>query len=1051
MNKKHWKAQAAILVAGLILAGSLGHAQDAAVNRANRGQKRIDLQRSKSALPNAQQVQGTQATHSLGAVRPPRSGELYETGKEAEYDAVLDEQIAAMYKLNQQYRRSPNRGEYWLRLGELYSEKARRLGVIESNTYEKNLAAFQAKKTRIRPKLDQRRSRDYNLKAVQLYEWFVNDFPKDGKVDQALYSLGFNNFELGNPTKGEGFYQELVRRFPNSEYVTESEFALGEYYFENDKYDRALENYVKVIRVKKARLNSFAMFKSSWCLYQLKRTPEALKMLERVVKLGKASQGPDSPGARKAVNKVRLVGEALSDYVPFYSEVGEPEKAFEDFMRVNDGDEVQSKKMLERLAYIYGDAGNRAASHFVFRQLISMNPTGEKAAEYQHQIVLTYANSDQKQFRAELETWLNLFGAQSEWAQANQANKKLVTDMLTLQETTTRNYVLQLHQTAQNSRAEYSQKLAAYGYSIYLKHFAETSKGPEMQFFRAELLFDMERYADAAAIYTFVAEKDPKGAYFEKSVTNAVLAYEKTLPTAQEIDAKRGDTITAMPLDPPVANFEKAALRFIQVFPKGAKTSDIQRRLGVLYYSYNHFDQAIAIFEQIIKADPKSQNAEIAGNLILDIYNLKKDMIGFAEKGQQLLQNEAFANTKFGQKIKSMMEKASYLRADRIAQNGDPAKAAKEFEGFATSYKQSDLAAAARFKAAENYTKAGDLVSAIRMHNLVLLAPISNPKIKAVQNDSRNALAKIYQDTGQLELAAQQFQDYAATNTKDAKAVNAFFNAGILFDALGDGKLAIQNYTNYYTYTKKRDRIETLFLEGEIYRRQKQFPRAERAYDDYLQAGPGSQSNAIQASFMIAKMAHDREQNAKAKQWYNRTLELFKGSSRAARENSVKYAAESKFQLSHETLKLLNAIRFGASTASQGAAAKDVEFLRKKYVAEMKDVIEFNYGPYIVAALASTGQMFDTIAGLYSRVPAPRGLNAEDSAKYKALIQQTVDKYRNDGKTSYKAAVDKSVEVETFTPWTKVAQDGLAATAQADGSQSPEIAADSRAADWMGL
>lgn len=1011
------------------------------------------MQRVRSSLPQSHALKGAPAgKRSLGAVKPPKSNEFYDSGstKEAEYERLVDEEIKALFKLSQQNRRSQSRGEIWLRLGERYVEKARLVDFREQAEYDKKLKDYAAKKTRIKPRLDQRLQREYNMKAVQLYEWFIRDFPKDPKVDQALFFLGYNQFELGNPKKGEQYYIELVKRFPQSAYVTESYFALGEYYFENERWQQALQSYAKVIKVKKARLNAFAMYKAAWCLYRVNRIPQGLKLLERVVRLSRAADNADSIAGRKAVNKVRLANEALRDYVPFYAEAGEARRAAREFHRLA-GDDKQTMQMLERLAYIYADAGNRTNANFIFKQLISMNPAGEKSAEYQYQVVLAYATSDQKEFRKELEVWLDSFGPNSFWSKQNAGNKKLVDDMAKLQETTVRNQVLQAHQTAQNSRAPYSQQVANASYNQYLKYFSNSPQIVEMQFFHAELLFDMGKYEEAARLYTWVADKDPKGPYREKAIINTLLALEKDLPSAKDIDAKRGNSLEKMPLDPPVARFEKAALRYIEVFPKGDKTSDIMRRLGVLYYSYNHFDEAIDLFEKVIRENPKSQNAEIAGNLILDIFKLKNDMVGFAEKGQQLLANPVFAKTKFGEQVKGMMEKASYMKADKIADSGDSLKAAKEFETFAGTYKSSDLTTAARYKAATNYEKGGDLVSAIRMHSMVLAAPSKDPKIKTVQNDSRNALARIYQQTGRLEQAAKQYQSYAQTNTKDQTAVNAFYNAGVLWDGLGETNLAVENYDNYFNLSKRADKTEVLFNEAELFRLKGNRSRAAGLYEKYLNAGPKSEANMVQSMFYLAQIADKQGHKSKSRQWYQKTVDTHASLKKKGHEAGVRFAAEARFELAQATLGQLMAIRFSNNDKQQAQAAVQVKNLREKYFNEMKDVIRYDHGPMIVAALASTGQMFDSLSQLFNRIPVPAGFGAEEAKKYKELIQVQINGFKTEAKNSYKAAVDKSIELEAYSPWTRVAQQGLVAIDPAAGNDAGEVASDARAADWMGL
>lgn len=1006
----------------------------------------------RSALPQSRALQAPAVakTHSMGSVKPPRSNSFYDSGtKEAEYEKLLDQEIRALYNLSQQTKRSPNRGEIWLRLAERYVEKARLVEFRMQSEYDKRVKDFLEKKTRIKPKLDSSVTREYNRKAIELYDWFVKDFPNDPKIDQALFFLGYNHFELGNTKQGEDFYRKLVTRYPDSVYVTESHFALGEFYFENENWREAFQNYQKVIQAKRARLASFAYYKAAWCLYRLSRTADALKYLERVIRMSKASESTSNVAGRKSINRIRLAIEALKDYVPFYADVGSVDKAYDDFMRVS-GDERAAMQMLEKLAYIMADQGQRQTASKIFRQLIDFAPTGERAAEYQYQIVLSYVAADAREFRKQLEVWLENFGPQSLWAQENKKNQKLVTDVAHLQETTLRNHVLQLHQTAQNSRAKFSQETAHSAYLLYSKHFPDAPQVSEMQFFHAELLFDMQKYAEAARLYAFAADHDLKGQYKEKALLNAVLAYEKELPSSAEIDAKRGKNMEQIAFDPPVEQFERAAVKYITAFPKGEKVGDIERRLGVIYYSYNHFEKAIPIFEKTLYANPASENGEIAGNLILDIYKLKDDMVGFADKGQAFLANPKIANSRFGGQVRKLMEKASYAKAEKLAAGGDQAKAGREFETYAGTSKDPELALAARFKAASSFEKAGELSSAAKNYQFVLAVQAKDARTKTLQNDARNALAKIYQQTGQLDMAAKQYATFAEANTKDQKAVNGFFNAAVIWDGLGSPNEASTNYELYRRHSKRADRVDTLFLEAEMWRRRKADKRANQFYQQYLDNGGAAAEKRIEATFRIADYYHKNGNPTKATQGYNSVLNMHKNAAPIAKEATVRFLAEARFELAQPLRHDLSMIRFGTTDKSQGAAAAQIQAGVKKYVDQMKEVIRLDYGPMIVAALASTGQVYDMLAQKFEKIQPPAGLQGEDAKKYRELIQVEANRFKNEAKTSYQAAVDRSSEFETYGEWTKAARTGLAVydPKQVD---TGDIAVESNAGDWMGL
>jgi tetratricopeptide (TPR) repeat protein len=92
--------------------------------------------------------------------------------------------------------------------------------------------------------------REYNRKAIKLYEWFEKDFPRDPKIEPGHFFLGYNYFELGENKKGAAYYARLNRDFPNSPFVGESHFALGEYYFENTDGVTPIKEYSSPYEVK---------------------------------------------------------------------------------------------------------------------------------------------------------------------------------------------------------------------------------------------------------------------------------------------------------------------------------------------------------------------------------------------------------------------------------------------------------------------------------------------------------------------------------------------------------------------------------------------------------------------------------------------------------------------------------------------------------------------------------------------------------------------------------------------------------------------------------
>jgi len=185
-----------------------------------------------------------QSPVDLNKVKPPKTSIFMQDALDdkTQLEKITDQQIQELFKLTQKFKTSSRRGELWLRLAELYVEKAGVIDFRKQSEYDLKLKEYHEGRLKIKPALDLRDAKEYNRKAIQLYEWFARDFPRDEKMDQALFFLGYNYFEIGETKKGLVYYTRLTKEFPRSNFIIESRFALAEYYFENERWKQALEN-----------------------------------------------------------------------------------------------------------------------------------------------------------------------------------------------------------------------------------------------------------------------------------------------------------------------------------------------------------------------------------------------------------------------------------------------------------------------------------------------------------------------------------------------------------------------------------------------------------------------------------------------------------------------------------------------------------------------------------------------------------------------------------------------------------------------------------------
>ncbi len=1004
--------------------------------------------KSQTFVPKAENVFKAQKNVPLDMVKPPRSSEFMTSDNtdQSHLEHITDQQIKELYKLTSRFKNSPNRGELWLRLAELYVEKAGLISFRKEADYDKKLKDFQTGKSKVKPSRDEIPAKDYYAKAIQLYEWFERDFPKDPKMDQALFFLGFNHYEIGDVKKGTQYYTRLTVEYPNSAYVWEAHFALGEFYFENENWSKALEGYMQVVRQPKARLYSFALYKAAWCYFRLGQAQKALAFMEKLIRTGRMEAAAALAG-RKNVNRMRLEAEGLRDIVIFYAEGGSPEKAVAYFRNLSPKD---YPNYLDKLAYYYSDKGSRDAAKIIFEELIRLNPTGPKAFDYQYQIVQNFSSvNTSKTFREELYDWIKTYNEQGAWYKANAGNKDLVENSYKLRETTLRNYTLQMHQTAQNSRAEFSQNQALLGYGLYIREFSNSSQIGDMRFFFAELLYDMKKYTEAAAEYKWVVENTPKSKYANKAAINMVLAYEKDLPSEAEMQKRLGTSLDPVPLEPPVDRFIKASIFYLDHFPNSERAPEIKFRAGRLYYLSNQFDPAVKHFREIAQKYPKSQYAEYSANLLLDIYNLKKDYVGLEKTAAELLANPNIAKSKAGGDIREVLEKASFKHGQDYELEKNYAASAKQYETFAKQNPSSDLAISAQFNAGVNYERAGMVQESIAAHQAVLGS--SAKGAGPLKPKSRRLMAKLLQDTGQYEEAAAAFNAVGKeAGPKDPLAPNFFFNAAVLYEGLGQTDAAVQNYQTYMGLSKKADRNETYYTIGEIYRKKGNANLAIDNYQKYLQSA-SDKERIVEVNYKIAELYQSAHNRKMADEFYQKTVAIQRRFAPGLKGPGAHYAAKVRLTQTLKIYQDFKNIPIPNDPKKQQAAVQKKLAIMTKLNADLVEIIKYDSPEEIVGGLTVLGHSNSHMASSLLDAPLPPGLNEEETKQYKAGIEKIAEPFRTKARDSYKAAADRASDLEVYDKYFAEAKEGILQYDPKHHYDGGEEGMDVRQVNWMGL
>lgn len=978
------------------------------VNEESRGSKTSSLsQKSSLKIQSGQLNFGKTEGHvDLNQIKPPKS-KIYsseESGDRVELERTLDQQIAELYKIMKKFDTSPNRGEYWLRMAELYGEKAAIIDMRKQDEFDQKLKDFQAGKIKKRPKLDTTEAREYNKKAVQLYEWFQRDFPRDEKMAQALFFLGYNHFELGNIQKGTGYFERLLKEHPKSNYNLEAYFSLGEYFFENEKWAKAYNNYSHLIKSKSHRLHNFSLYKGAWCLYRLGKYNDALKYLEYIIK--------DS----SSKNKNKMGEEALRDIVLFYAHARSAKNAnqyFKDLVGDN------SFSYIEKLAYYYADKGDKESARVLFQEMTQEKATNPKAFDYQYQIVQNYFYAkNSPKFKKELYTWIKDFGPGSVWFEANKSNQELIDNSIKLRETTLRNYTLQQHQTAQNSKTTHSRNQASESYALYFQFFNDSKTAPDMHFYYGELLYDMGKYQEAAAQYKWVVENAKESKFASQAGINVVFAIEKSLPSDKELQRRVGKSVEPIELDPKVQEFITTAEWFIKNYPKNEKVPEIKFRIGRLYYQSNHFDEASAYFKDVSQSYPKTKYAEFSANLMLDIFNLKKDFIGLEKAGTELLKVPTIANSKAGEEIRSVLEKASFKKAQELATQQKYLESADMFVNFAKDNPKSELYILALFNSGINYEKANNNMAALQSYKQVQSSPDVNSKefnAKDLKMKSLQFSAKILQESAQFKEAIEINKKLATMQTDETLKLDDLINAAVMLEATSRPNEAIEIYNSIQNKKLKENvKRDVLYSLANLYQEKKEYAKANERWIEFIDSKSSDKEKNIEAYYNVYHNHYYSKNKADAERWKNKTVDYFKKYSPENFSIGTKYIAQIKIDNSQSLFDDLKKIELPKKAEKQKAALDEKADIVTKINKQLTEVVKLNSANEIVDALTLLGQVNAHMEKAINNAPLPPGLNKDEQNQYKELLQKLAAPFAEKSKESFKSAYQRGQELDVF-------------------------------------
>ncbi len=925
------------------------------------------------------------------------------------------------------------RAEMMLRLADLYFEEGRDLRLTEEQTYQAEFdRCFNTKgcdTNLLKPNYVE--SRKWQDKSIKLYKQILDSYPTYARADEATFYLGSALQDIDQKEEAVNQFLNLVKMYPESKWVPDAYLLIGEYYFDTNNAFKALQAYKHATTYRDWEKYPFAMYKLAWCYYNVGEYGKGIDTLKAVVSLSTPQPGQETVDK----GKLQLQEEALKDLVRFFADAGMMNEAYEYFNKL--GKKELIEQMLKRLAQTYFEQGKFDQCIDTYRRLISENPQGPNAPEFQNEIIAAYQKMGKKQETLqEIDRLLKTYGKNSPWARTNSANGDVVKNASDFVEKNLRTVALNYHEEAKKlgtgKAAQESYALAYKAYSVYLSEFPDSKYSYDVRYAFAELLYKLKKHDEAYVQYMKVVEIDPKGQHSKFCAESAIFAADEMVKKTASSGGGGGGPDPGKKTDPiPLSDWEdkliKACDQWTSLFKDDKKTKNIIYKSAYILYNKNQFKEASDRFRIVIGMDPGSKEAEQAANLILDSFNLVEDWANLKEVSKAFYDQPGLGSAEFKREVYNVYERSSFKFIDiNFAKTKDARVAADAYIAFFKEFPKSEVADQALNNAAVYYRQLARVNDEMSARQTLI---DTFPKSK-YYNDHVAELGFLYEGIADFQQAANWYEKLFTLNKDHQAAKEALYSSALFRKALGQWEQAIKNYQQFITAYPTDERVPAFSIEiGKIYEDHDQWDPASKVYYTFFSKPP---SGATMDQVFFARLHYGLDVEkiggaaaAKLDKHWKETVAQFQAEKAkgSAMELAPEFVAEILYKQATPTLERYMSMRIVGPSSKMNRKQEDAFILKSltdkaKALQETEklflDIVGTGAGEWGLASLVKVGQAYENMGEALRGSPCPSYLTAEQCEIYKISLEDKVFVQIEKAVQAYSLTLEKSYQLSLY-------------------------------------
>ncbi len=818
--------------------------------------------------------------------------------------------------------------------------------------------------------------------AVTLYQNLLAAYPHAPDNDKVLYQLA-HAYELGGDLETAlQVLNRLVREYPHAAALDEAQFRRGELMFAMRDYHGAAQAYATILATPRhTPYFERALYMHGWSLYKQDQLEEALqsffgvldlKLIARDSEAGLDAVAGLSRADRELVeDTLRVVGLCLENLQgadsipPFMTSALRRDYEFRIYRQLGE-------------LYLSQERIKDAADTFL--AFARRYPLHTQAPALRARVIDMYqqAGFDTLVLAGKRE-YVERYGLHSPFHAANPAAWNKWRPLL-------KNFLTELaqrdHAIAQKSHKPEDYAAAAGWYRQLIETFPSDPATARENFLLAELLFESQRFGEAATEYEKSAYQYPPHPKSADAGYAALLAYaeqEKRAPAADRPALERTGI--------------ESALRFADAFAVDPRNGPVLANAAERRYALHDLDGASHVARRVLALSPPAAAAQqrVAWTVIA-LAAFDAGAFDQAERAYQELLTRTGANDPQRAGLTERLAASVYKQGEQARAQGHLREAVGHFDRVAVVAPLSPVRASAQYDAAAALIALKDWPAAARtLEDFRTRFPAS-----PLLDEAGDKLVLVYTESGQWALAAGEYERVARRKGDPALARAALWQAAELYDKAAGAT---------------GGRADPAAAAA-----------AARTYEHYVQAYPAPLEPAIEARARLARIANQRGDQAGVLAWTRSLMDAERAGGAARTERTRYLGAQAALALAQRPYEDFHQVALVEPLKKQLALKKSrMEAALKAYA------VAADYGVAEVSTNATfhTAELYHEFGQALLASERPKGLSADELDQYNVLLEEQAFPFEEKAVAMHEANAHHSAE-GIYDQWIKTSYRALA-------------------------